>query len=299
MPSLLDHFAPPPGNWDASGLRVLRSLLIFHAAVRSYFWMLPDAGDYSSANVVIAIVLSMRIGLVVAVIFSLWRRLGRAAAAAAAVVVLVQVVLSFPDVADHVYLELFCLVVVACLDLENDRDGRLLRSTLCWMVVIVLFYSGLQKVLHGYYFFAELPLTLVAEKHPFGELFAWFLPRGETRRLQQLNLLVQDAGPLRATSTLVLVVANAVWAAAIALAILVLLPPTRRFGALAAIGLVFLVHGFARQPMYALLMAQLLLLCIPGEWNRRLAPLLAVAYIGVFLAGAIFAPDLVLRGLQL
>jgi hypothetical protein len=296
---LLDRFAPPPGNWDASGLRVLRSLLIAHAAVRTYFWLVPDAGDYPSANVVIAIVLTLRGGLVAAAIVSLWRRLGRAAAAAAALLVFVQVALSFPNVADHVYLELVCLVLVACFDVENDNDGRLLRSALCWMAVIVLFYSGFQKVLHGYYFFAELPLTLVAQKDPFGDLFAWFLPRGETRRLQQLNLMMQDAGPLRATSAVVLVLANAIWAAAIALAILVVSTPLRRFGAVGAIGLVLLVHGFARQPMHALLMTQLLLLCIPGQWNKRLAPLLIVAYVGVFLAATVFAPDYVPRGRQL
>lgn len=286
MPRLLDLFAPPGRPWDATGLRAFRSLVLLHAAVRTFFWYVPPDSLLAGAYVTPATVVLMRLGLVVAVVASLWRRAARAAVGAAAAAVLVQVSLSFPAVKDPLYLELFCLLSLTLLDVESDSDGPLLRSALCWMAVLVLFHSGLQKVLHGYYFFAELPLAAVADGQSFGELFGWMLPAGEMARLRGLNLSLPDAGPFRSDMALLLIVSNAIWALEIGLAVLVAVPRTRRFGALAAGVLVLVVHVVGGQPLYALLMTQLLLLCIPGQWSRRLAWVVAAAYLAVFLAAA-------------
>jgi hypothetical protein len=293
MPRLLDRFAPP-GEWDGSGLHALRSLLIVHALLRTWFWTLPF-DNWSLGQGQAAIVLGMRLVLVAAAIASLWPPVTRLAVCTAAGVVALQIVLSFLIVDDHIYLELFCLVLLAVFDPRDDREGPLLRGTLCWMAVIVLFHSGMQKVLHGYYFFGEFPLIAVAQKDPFGQLFAWMLPASEVARLRDLKLSLPDAGPFRTSSALVLVASNAVWTLEIVLAVLIVPARTRVLGAAIAIVAGLIMGVVAQQPMYALLMAQLFLLCIPGQWNRRLAPALGLAYVAVFVAAAI-APDLVVRG---
>jgi hypothetical protein len=93
-----------------------------------------------------------------------------------------------------------------------------------------------------------------------------------------------------------LIASNAIWASEIIFAVLIAVRRTRRIGVLAAVIAVLVVHLVARQPMYALLLVQLLLLCVPGQWNRRLMWLFAAAYLVVFVAAlGVLSPELVLR----
>lgn len=288
MARLFDLFAPQERPWEAAGLKAFRSLLLLHAFVRTSAWLPSLLGD---RNAGVAIVLGARSLLVIAAIASLWPRRGRQAVALGAFVVLAEVILSFPEIGDHVYLELFGLTLFVLLDPESTDDGPLLRSTLCWMGVIVLFHSGLQKLSYGYYFFAEFPLAAIAANDPVGQLFAWLVPAGEVARLRGLNLLLPDAGPFRTDSVPLIILSNAVWALEIELAVMMAVPGTRRFAAIAAIMSVAVVQFVGHQPMYALLLIQFFLLCIPGQWNRRLAFVLAAAYVVVFLTQAGVLPD--------
>jgi hypothetical protein len=295
MSRVLDCFSPAPLRWDAAGLVALRALIVLHAAVRSWAWVLPQdasvGGEWRPW-----IVLGVRLLLTSALVAALRRRLARFAVGAAAVAVLVQVVLSFPTVGDHVYLELAVLFLFAIFDARHEDDGQLLRSLLCWMGVIVLFHSGLQKLLHGYYFVGALPLWAVAAGDPFGRLFAWALSGAEVSRLIGLNLSVPEAGPFLADGAALLTLANAVWAAELILVGLIVAPSTRRAGVISAVLFLSAVYGIAREPMFALLLVQLLLLCVPGQWNRRLAPCFLALYAAILLCAAgVFPGDLVLR----
>jgi hypothetical protein len=97
-----------------------------------------------------------------------------------------------------------------------------------------------------------------------------------------------------------ILVSNGLWAMAIELGVMMLFRRTRRFAAIGAILAVVFIQLIGRQPMYALLLAQLFLLCIPGQWNRRLAWFFVAAYAAVLLALlGVFPDDLVLRGKRL
>lgn len=292
MPLVPDPFATS-GRWDASGLRALRSLLILHAGVRTLYWLAPTS-SWIPGMLSIAMVATMRPGFIALVILSFWPRFGRRVAVIAAAAVFAQVAVSFPTVSDHVYLELFCLGLLALFDADDERDGPILRSTLCWMAVIVLFYGGLQKLLHGYYFYGELPLLAVAEKEAFGRLFTWALPAAEVDRLRGLNLSMPDAGPLRSDSDLLLMLSNAIWAAGIVLSAFIVFARSRPVGVVVAVVALLTFGGVARQPLFALLMAQLLVLCVPGEWNRRLTLPFAAVYVAVVAAAIVFGVDAVL-----
>ena len=59
---------------------------------------------------------------------------------------------AFPLAGNHRYLGLVFLALFALLDDERPEDRRLLLRAVRWMVVVVLFWSGMQKLIHGYWF---------------------------------------------------------------------------------------------------------------------------------------------------
>ena len=82
--------------------------------------------------------------------------------------------------------------------------------------------------------------------------------------------------------------ANSVWVAEISLSAGLLWRATRVAAALGAIALVVTIQLAPNEWMFALLYVQILLLFVPGEWNRRLLPafVAAYAYLLLALAGA-------------
>ena len=87
-----------------------------------------------------------------------------------------------------------------------------------------------------------------------------------------------------------LLASNGVWIGEILLAGGMLLERVRRYAALAAIALVVAIQSAPHEWMFALLYAPLLLLFVPGGWNRRLLPLFLLAYAWLLAALAGVAP---------
>src|SRR5262245_51563666 len=82
MPQLLDLFAPRSGPCDSSGLRAFRSLLLFHALVRTLDWVPNSVPPY--------VILGTRITLVIVAIAGLRQSLARAAVVLTALIVAAQ-----------------------------------------------------------------------------------------------------------------------------------------------------------------------------------------------------------------
>ena len=122
----------------------------------------------------------------------------------------------------------------------------------------------------------------------WASLFSWIVPDSELARLSSYGRYSLEAGPYRAASLRLVLLSNSVWIAEIGLALGMFWQRTRVAAALAAIGLTFLIQLAPREFMFALLYAQLLLLFVPGEWNRRLLiPLLALyVYLVAVMMGA-------------
>jgi hypothetical protein len=118
----------------------------------------------------------------------------------------------------------------------------------------------------------------------WAEVFGWMIPAEELARLAALPRFAPGAGPFRPDASLFVLAANAVWMAEISLSAGMLWRATRVAAALGAIALVFTIQLAPNEWMFALLYAQLLLLFVPGEWNRRLLPAFVAAYGYLLLA---------------
>lgn len=270
----IELFAPA-GDWEGAGLRALRALLLLHGVVRVVPWLLIAS---EAAALGVAGRVALGVLAVVAAAGGVMRRYGRAAAALGAVVVLVQIAATFPDTEDQLYLEFSCLALFGLLAAGDSSDGPLLRSALCWMGVLVLFHCGLQKLLHGYSFGGEALLVALARRDSFARSLQWLLDPGEVQRFARLVPGVPGAGPFRTESIGFIAIANALWLLPLVFSSLILVRRSRVPAVLAGIVFVMVVAVLAREILAGLVLAQLLLLCLPGQWNYTLRWLFAAAY---------------------
>jgi hypothetical protein len=282
----LDWTADPPGVAAASHLRAFRSLLLVHWAVQSWAWyarpLYPPFRFAPSVILAVAAVLTALFAL------SFWR--GRLACGLAFPICAALVWWTFPGTPNHTFLA--CLLTGLCgwLDVEREDESRLLLQTLRWLTVIVFFWAGVQKALHGLYFHGEFLAWMIAHSlDHWSAVFGWFVPAEEIERLRALPRFQAGVGPYRVDAWPFLVVANGVWLGEIALAAGMLWRRTRAWAALGAIALVFTIQLAPHEWMFALLYGQVLLLFVPGEWNRRLLPVFVLAYVWL-LAALLGAP---------
>lgn len=288
LAELLESLGSPADAASARELRAFGFLVLLHATVQSWAWVvvpleglfgLPWLGVLTTSTV-----LTICSGLALT-------RYGRWAAMLAVPALLCQLYWTFPWTPNHNALVFLCALSCAALNPTDDDERRLLLGSLRWITVIVFFYAGLQKVLYGYWFRGEFLSWMIGQGvDNWRSTFGWLVPDSELDRLRSLNPLAAGAGPYRVDSLAFIAVSNAVYLAEIAIAVLLL---TRRFRAVAAtsaILLVFVIQLAPREFMFALLYAQLLLLFVPGGWNRRLIVVFAIAYVYLLAVMAGVAP---------
>ncbi len=210
---------------------------------------------------------------------------GRWACRLALPVAALQAFWLLPFTANHTVLALAVLALFAALDPRDEQEGALLLQTLRWMAVLIFFWAGLQKALHGCYFRGEFLAWMIGQGvELWSQTFAWFVPADEIARLRSLDRFRPGAGPFRAQAPLLWGLSNGVWVGEIGLAFGLLWRRTRTWAALGAIGLVVTIQLAPREWMFALLYAQLLLLFVPGAWNRRLLPLFLLTFAALLVA---------------
>ncbi len=153
----------------------------------------------------------------------------------------------------------------------------------------MLFYTGLQKLLYGYYFDGQLLAYLAGTEDRFAAFFRFIIPAEELQRLQSYNeALVRPgaystklgAGPYRVESLWFVVMSNGVYLFEMLAGILLLVPRTRVLAAIASIGFVIMIELGARELTFGALMVNLFLLFLPGRWIKRL--------FAAFLAGYLY-----------
>ena len=275
----------------AARLRGLRAFLLLYGATRSWLWLLLDApipGLALSAGALTACFAA-----------SLLSRWATPATRLALWVVLFQVAQTLPLTHNHLFLELFALGLLAIVDDDAGEDGALALRALQWTTALVLFHTGLQKVLHGLYFQGEFLAFMVGQGERFAAPFQAVLPAGEVARLQGYDALRTGAGPYRVDSLPFLLVSNGVWIAEIALAPLLLVRRTRALAAAAAAGLVLVIQLAAREVGFALLFVNLLLLFAGRAPGLRLLPLWAgLALVGLGVASGLLPWGSLLEGVN-
>ena len=274
-PSLIDRFfsvTRDPANADSeSKLRVFRHFLLLSVAVR----IIPAEPD--------PVTLTIGLGLAGCFVVGLSRRHAGRATIVAALLMIVRLTQTFPQTANHEFLELICMLLLAGISLETTSERDLLGESLRWVAVIVFFYTGVQKVLYASYFDAQFLGAQVASDERFAFFFRQFLPAAEFERLRSLEGLEVGSGPYRIDSTLAVFLSNATWVLEMVLPVLLLVKRTRSAAAIGSIVFLGAIQFGAREFYFGLLFINLLLLFPIRDWNRRLFPVFVIAY-GYMLA---------------
>ena len=267
-------------GWQ-SNLRWFRLFILMHMAGRS-FLMIPTGptADLWVQLLRSVIVVTALLGCIPR--FSLW------ATRAAALLLVGEIAITIPFTANHVFLEFLCLGFLSLLDERDQGEAALLMQALRWFVGVFFFYTGLQKLLYGYYFDGQLLAYLAGTEDRFAAFFRFIIPAEELQRLQSYNEdLVRPgaystklgAGPYRVDSLLFVVMSNGVYLFEMLAGILLLVPRTRVLAAVASIGFVIMIEIGARELTFGALMVNLLLLFLPGRWIKWAYPAFLVGYL--------------------
>jgi hypothetical protein len=261
------------GAGPRSKLRWFREILLLHVAVRA----LPAGAG--TLDVALAVCLLACFGL------AWFDRAPRLAAGVAAALFGTRLAMIFPETPNHGLLELACLLLVAGCDLDDADERRLLGNSLRWMTAIVLFQSGLQKVLYGTWFDGRFLGYMIAADERFASAFGWLLSAEEMTRLRGFAALDEGAGPFRVDSLPLVLACNATYVFEMAAPVLLLLRRTRTAAAVATMAFIALIEAAAREYLFGLLFLDLLLLFPAGDWNRRAFPFFAMSYLVLAAAG--------------
>ncbi len=136
----------------------------------------------------------------------------------------------FPFNHNHLYLEFLCLVLLALLSIREPEPRKLLLASLKYVMLVRLFYTGLQKCFYGTYDGAEYLGYTIAQKSRFTDLFTFLLPSQEVARLTSLNPQRLGAGPFSVSYFPVVALSNLVYILEMGLPFL-LIPARTRLGA--------------------------------------------------------------------
>ncbi len=276
-------FAEPSEPADRLRIDAFRQLVLLYGFTRSWLWFRYVASEDRPLLAATALAASVGLALAFAPSRS-WRILGPRIAL---VGVFLQLAWRFEAAANHLFLELFVLVLLA-LDGGEDDDAALVLRGLRWATVIVLFHTGLQKVFYGLYWQGEFLALMVSAQDRFARIFQLLLPGAEVARLSLLDYAETGAGPYRVSSLPFLFASNATIAAELGLPVLLALRRTRFLGVLGSLGLMFVIQVAALEIGFASLFVNLLLLQLSGPWTRRLLPGFALLF--AYALGAAYGP---------
>ncbi len=268
-------------------VQTLRRLILLHLCVQEWFvWRMANNPPFSK-DVVLLCACTYTLALCVG-----WRvRWSRAAFAIALGVSIIRIANQFPFSANHHYLELGVLALGTLFDDRKEGEAQLLLQSCRWLVVVVLFWAGLQKILHGYYFGGEFFSYAISQEVRFAQIFGILLPSDELIRLQSYGRPAPlDAGPFRTESWALLIVSNATYLMEIGVAIGLLLRRLRPFALCAAMALIVAIEVAAREVLFGALYLGLIALFSRRALNWRLLPMFAVLYAYLIAAGFGWVP---------
>ncbi len=200
----------------------------------------------------------------------------------AALLLAAEIAVTLPITANHVFLEFICLGLLALLDESQDPEGELLLRALRWITILFFFYTGLQKVLYGRYFDGQFLAYVTATEDRFAVFFRHLMPAAEFARLRaegEVEAVSRiGTGPYRVDSIVFLIVSNSVYLFEMLAPVLLIVRKTRAAAVVATIAFVFGIEAGAREVMFGAFMIGLLLLFLPGTWNKKVFPVYAAIY---------------------
>lgn len=270
--------ARPGAESDAKDrLRGFERVLLLHLCVRLATGSFPSAGVSPSLQAALAGLMAGCLAL------SFVTRLAPLAVAGALCVMLALLSATFPVTGNHDFLELWALLLLLIVGRRTQEESELLLAAARWSIVIMFFYTGLQKVLYGSYFDAQYLTFEIVLKPGFAAVFAPLLPAEELARIQQLEPWRVGAGPFRSDAPLLLLASNAVYLFELAAPALLLWRRTRRAAVIGVILFTLAIQSGAREMYFGGLLANWILLFWPRNLHDRAFAPFAVFYGGLGL----------------
>ena len=261
-----------PERNPAVRLHTLGTILLLHSCIETWFWVLE-----LEAVVVGIVLLAVAYTALLAVGFV--PRFRRIALGLVVGVTVLQLIWTFPYIANHTFLRLFALGLLVLANPGSLRERRLVHAALGWMTVIALFYTGFQKVAYGTYFQGQYLAYMISLTDRFAQAFEWLVPLGELNRLKAIGPPVPGAGPYTVDGTAFLALANLVYVVEMGLAASLLWWRTRGPAIWMTLALIVLIQLAARELFFGLLFCNLVLVLHPRDVGRRLLPIVAGIYV--------------------
>jgi hypothetical protein len=179
-------------------------------------------------------------------------------------------VLAWPNFANHLFLEWSVLLFLVL----SQRDPELGMKAARWMIVIVLFHSGLQKMVMGQYFNGAFLAFNTATIQNFSDFMGLVLSGDEFARIREMAGK-PGTGPYAVSDPLFVVMSNLVWIGELSLGPLLLFKKTRKFAVAAAIALIVSIELGARELIFGCLFGALLAGFYPRKNALAIWPVLA------------------------
>lgn len=257
--------------------------LLAEAAVHAWVTAVDGSGQgFEHVLLASAVVLSG------CALFAFVARPPRIVVALAFTTMVARLTVAFPHLYNHLFLEALLMGAAAILPGKDEDDAVFLQFTRA-TIVLVLVWSGVQKVLHGCYFGGEFLAVSIASNEHFAMPFTWIAP-AEVARLRDLLPLQVGAGPFRLEPLPLVALSNLVWVAEIALPIALVVRQTRALAVVATLALLVAIESAARELVFGLLFAGGVLLFAQGRVFSRALPWLLAA-LGAVLAIELLFPE--------
>lgn len=183
----------------------------------------------------------------------------------------------FPAAGNHAYLEVVLLALAALLRTDAPGERALHLRAVRWIVLVIFFYSGLQKAVHGYWTHGQY-LAFSLGTAGFDVLRPLFDP-AELARLAGYRGAAGD-GPYLVASGPLVAASNATVVLELVLAPLLAWRVTRGAAAAVALALLAAIQVAAREAFFGLVFANAVALYLPAGVHRH-----AVAPVAAVLAG--------------
>jgi len=249
-------------------LRSLRRLVLLTLAFEGWFVLgyVPYSGTPGRYGLAAA-------ALTLCAIAGFGDRWARPAVGLAFAIELAVVASVFPDNANHQFMALLLLALLALVGSESperERDARAALQSMRWIAALGLAWAGVMKVVYGYWLGGEFLAYRIAIDPGFAAVFGLLLPADEIARLTSLAN-EPGAGPFRSDAAVLLLLSNGTWIAELALPIGLFFSRTRAAAMLCSIGLMLAIEAAAREIFFGGLMLGLLLAYAERD---RLGPLL-------------------------
>jgi hypothetical protein len=185
IPFLFDNYlslADERNDNQSSRLNNFNNFLLFHVTFRSWMMYLDNQGRYSIIDFFCPLILTF--------LFTVFKKNGHKCTILAFLVYLIKFSSVFPTSPNHYYVELYFLFLFSIFNFRNSKnETNYLTNSLKLLFVIILFYTGIKKLLYGQYFRGEYLAYLISCDERFSSVFSYILSKKEMLSIKSGNYI--------------------------------------------------------------------------------------------------------------